>query len=82
MRELLFARLWGIKDNERDVLIFHGAEDAVRTACAAAGTAVIANPVPFAAVRQLAAQGEQVPRKSTSFGPKPRTGVIFRTFEP
>ncbi|HEX8008410.1 MAG TPA: DUF1015 domain-containing protein, partial [Trebonia sp.] len=82
MRELLFARLWGIKDNERDVLIFHDVEEAVQTACAAAGTAVIANPVPFAAVRQLAAQGERVPRKSTSFGPKPRTGLIFRTFEP
>jgi uncharacterized protein (DUF1015 family) len=82
MRELLFARLWGIKDNERDVLIFHDVEEAVQTACEAYGTAVIANPVPFAAVRQLAAQGERVPRKSTSFGPKPRTGLIFRTFEP
>jgi uncharacterized protein (DUF1015 family) len=82
MRELLFARLWGIKDNERDVLIFHDAEEAMRTACAASGTAVIANPVPFAAVKRLAAQGERVPRKSTSFGPKPRTGLIFRTFEP
>jgi uncharacterized protein (DUF1015 family) len=82
MRELLFARLWGIKDNERDVLIFHDVEEAVGTACAVSGTAVIANPVPFATVRQIAAQGERVPRKSTSFGPKPRTGLIFRTFEP
>ena len=82
MRELLFARLWGIKDNERDVLVFHDAEEAMQAACATSGTAVIANPVPFAAVKQLAAQGERVPRKSTSFGPKPRTGLIFRTFEP
>jgi uncharacterized protein (DUF1015 family) len=82
MRELLLAQLWGIKDNERDVLIFHDTEEAVRAAGAASGTAVIANPVPFAAVKQIAANGEQVPRKSTSFGPKPRTGLVFRTFEP
>jgi uncharacterized protein (DUF1015 family) len=81
MQELLLARLWGIKDNERDVLIFHDATDAVRAACAASGTAVIANPVPFAAFREIAANGERVPRKSTSFGPKPRTGLVFRTFE-
>jgi uncharacterized protein (DUF1015 family) len=24
--------------------------------------------------------GERVPRKSTSFGPKPRTGLVIRTF--
>ena len=28
-----------------------------------------------------AAHGEKVPRKSTSFGPKPRTGLVLRTFE-
>lgn len=35
-----------------------------------------------AAVKQVAEQGEQVPRKSTSFGPKPRTGLVLRTWEP
>ena len=29
-----------------------------------------------------AAHGERVPRKSTSFGPKPRTGLVLRTFGP
>jgi uncharacterized protein (DUF1015 family) len=46
------------------------------------GTAVICNPMPLAAVKDVAAHGERVPRKSTSFGPKPRTGLVLRTFEP
>ena len=82
MQELLLARLWSIKDNERDVLISHDAGEAVRMAVEDGGTAVICNPVPFAAVKEVAAQGECVPRKSTSFGPKPRTGLVLRTFEP
>ena len=48
----------------------------------AGGTAVISNPASFEAVVQIAAHGERVPRKSTSFGPKPRTGLVLRTFGP
>lgn len=82
MQELLLAQLWLIKDNERDVLISHDAAEAIRMAQDADGTAVICNPMPLAAVKELAAHGERVPRKSTSFGPKPRTGLVLRTFEP
>ena len=82
MKELLLAQLWSIKDNERDVLISHDAGEAVRMALDAGGTAVICNPMPLAAVKDVAAHGERVPRKSTSFGPKPRTGLVLRTFEP
>ena len=81
MQELLLARLWLIKDNERDVLISHDAAEAVRLAVETGGTAVICNPMPLAAVMELAAHGERVPRKSTSFGPKPRTGLVLRTFD-
>jgi uncharacterized protein (DUF1015 family) len=89
MRDLLLAELWGIPDSEQDVLISHDAADAVRLADSAGsagsgsapGTAVLCNPVPFDAVRDIAAAGEIVPRKSTSFGPKPRTGLVFRTFD-
>jgi uncharacterized protein (DUF1015 family) len=81
LRELLLAGLWGIEDNERDVLVSHDAADAVRLARSGAGTAVLCNPVPFAAVQDIAAGGECVPRKSTSFGPKPRTGLVFRTLD-
>ena len=81
LQELLLARLWSIKDNERDVLISHDAEDAVRLASRTGGTAVLCNPMGLPAVMDLAAHGERVPRKSTSFGPKPRTGLVLRTFE-
>jgi len=81
LRELLLADLWGIEDNERDVAVSHDAGEAVRAALEASGTAVLCNPVPFTAVRDIAADGECVPRKSTSFGPKPRTGLVLRTFE-
>jgi uncharacterized protein (DUF1015 family) len=79
MQELLLAQLWSIKDNERDVLISHDAAEAVRMAADSGGTAVICNPMPLAAVMDIAAHGEKVPRKSTSFGPKPRTGLVLRT---
>ena len=81
MQELLLARLWSIKDNDRDVLIAHDAAEAVRLAVETGGTAVLCNPMGLAAVTDLAAHGERVPRKSTSFGPKPRTGLVLRTFD-
>jgi len=107
LQQLLLGRLWGVSDNEHDVLIDHDAAEAVRAVTgavgaggasgvsgasrasgasdfgsAAGGTAVISNPVSFGAVVDIAANGERVPRKSTSFGPKPRTGLVLRTFGP
>lgn len=83
LRDVLLAELWGITDNEREVQVSHDAAEAVQAARSAcpAGTAVLCNPVPFDAVRDIAADGKTVPRKSTSFGPKPRTGLVFRTFD-
>jgi uncharacterized protein (DUF1015 family) len=87
LQQLLIGRLWGITDSESNVLVDHDAADAVRAvrgpgATAPGGTAVISNPVSFHDVIEIAAQGERVPRKSTSFGPKPRTGLVLRTFGP
>jgi len=81
MQELLLARLWSIRDNERDVLISHDPAEAVQLAIETGGTAVLCNPMDLPAVMELAAHGERVPRKSTSFGPKPRTGLVLRTFD-
>jgi uncharacterized protein (DUF1015 family) len=81
MQELLLRRLWSITDNENDVLISHDAAEAVHMAAAGGGTAVICNPMSIAAVMDIAAHGEKVPRKSTSFNPKPRTGLVLRTFD-
>jgi uncharacterized protein (DUF1015 family) len=74
LQELLIGDVWGIKDNERDVLVFHDARDAIQSP----GTAVLSKPMSFGDVREIAAIGERVPRKSTSFGPKPRTGLVLR----
>ena len=87
LQQLLLGQLWGITDNEHDVLIYHDPHDArdaaeAVTAVDGGGTAIIVNPVPFEAVREIAEHGERVPRKSTSFGPKPRTGLVLRTFGP
>jgi len=88
LQQFLLGRLWGIADSERDVLIYHDAADAVRAVTSSPangtcpGTAAISNPVTFEDVIEIAALGERVPRKSTSFGPKPRTGLVLRTFGP
>jgi uncharacterized protein (DUF1015 family) len=82
LQQLLLGRLWNIADNEHDVLIHHDAADAARAAAGGGGTAVISNPASFGDVIGIAAHGERVPRKSTSFGPKPRSGLVLRTFGP
>jgi len=82
LQQLLVTRIWGITDGVRDVLINHDAADAVRTASGLGATAVISNAPSFEDVIQIAARGERVPSKSTSFGPKPRTGLVLRTFGP
>jgi uncharacterized protein (DUF1015 family) len=82
LQELLLTRVWGIRDDESSVRVVHN--DAARAIRAAdevpGGTAVICPAMPSADVYALAANGERVPRKSTSFGPKPRTGLVIRTF--
>jgi uncharacterized protein (DUF1015 family) len=81
LQQLLMARLWGIHDSERGVLVRHDAGDAVQCAVESGGVAVIMRPCPFGVVRDLALHGERVPRKSTSFGPKPRSGLVLRGFD-
>jgi uncharacterized protein (DUF1015 family) len=79
MQRVLLPRAWGVSDSEDDVIVFHDAAEAV--ACAVSdkeGLAVLLNPVPFGIVQTIARHGERVPRKSTSFGPKPRSGLVLR----
>jgi uncharacterized protein (DUF1015 family) len=81
LQELLIARVWGISDGEPDVRIVHNdAAEAVAEADETGGTAVICPSMSTWDVYDVAARGERVPRKSTSFGPKPRTGLVIRTF--
>jgi uncharacterized protein (DUF1015 family) len=81
LQELLLRHVWKISAGEEDVrVVHHDAAEAVRQADETGGTAVISSPMRAADVYAVAAAGERVPRKSTSFGPKPRTGLVMRTF--
>ncbi len=81
MQELLLGRLWHVKDDDQHVEIHHDAGEALRAAARSPDvTAVICPPIAADVVRDVAAHGERVPRKSTSFAPKPRTGLVLRSF--
>jgi uncharacterized protein (DUF1015 family) len=45
------------------------------------GVAFLLNPVDADIVWAVAREGGRMPRKSTSFGPKPRTGFVMRAFD-
>ncbi|MEO3885020.1 DUF1015 domain-containing protein [Nonomuraea sp. B5E05] len=81
LSEFVMPKVWGMRDDERTVrIVHHDAWAAVRLAARSGGTAVILRPLKAEEVLAVAAGGERVPRKSTSFGPKPRTGLVLRTF--
>jgi uncharacterized protein (DUF1015 family) len=81
MQELLLGRLWQVKDDDQHVEVHHDADEALHSAARSADrTAVICPPLSADLVRDVAAHGERVPRKSTSFAPKPRTGLVLRSF--
>ncbi|HEV3290425.1 MAG TPA: DUF1015 domain-containing protein [Streptosporangiaceae bacterium] len=80
LQELLLGQLWGIADDEASVGVHHDAGQALAAAAGPpAGVAVICPPLSAADVREVAAHGERVPRKSTSFAPKPRSGLVMRS---
>lgn len=77
-RDLLLTRLWGVSDNDRRVAYHHEPAGAAERARARQGVAVLLNAPRHDDVLAVAARGERMPRKSTSFGPKPRTGLLMR----
>jgi uncharacterized protein (DUF1015 family) len=79
--ELLQAALerrFGLDDAQ--VGYAHDEPSALRAAHRGGGIAILVNPVDVATVRRIAEAGGRMPRKSTSFGPKPRTGFVMRAF--
>jgi uncharacterized protein (DUF1015 family) len=82
LQEFLLARVWGIGDDELSVRVVHDdAARAIDEADEARGTAVICTALSPADVYAVAALGERLPRKSTSFAPKPRTGLVMRVLD-
>jgi acetaldehyde dehydrogenase (acetylating) len=74
----LLAHLWQRGDDPESVLIAHTAEEAVRTAVERAGVALLLRAPSPADVAAVARAGARMPRKSTLFVPKPRTGLVLR----
>ncbi|MFJ9828141.1 DUF1015 family protein [Streptomyces sp. NPDC101160] len=75
----LLDHVWHIPDDPEDIAYIHDTAAAVAQAERRGGTAVLMHPVKEEVVRDLARQGVTMPRKSTSFGPKPATGLVLRS---
>jgi uncharacterized protein (DUF1015 family) len=74
----LLAHLWHRRDDPESVLVAHGVEEAVRTATERSGVALLLRAPSPADVAAVARAGARMPRKSTLFVPKPRTGLVLR----
>ncbi|MET9498001.1 DUF1015 domain-containing protein [Streptomyces sp. NPDC006552] len=80
LHSTLLGHVWGIpEDSPADIAYIHDTAATVEKAQRDGGTAVLMHPVREEVVRELARQGVTMPRKSTSFGPKPATGLVLRT---
>lgn len=80
LHSTLLDHVWHIPDNNPDRIAYiHDTEAAVQKAEQDGDTAVLLHPVREEVVRELARQGVTMPRKSTSFGPKPATGLVLRS---
>jgi uncharacterized protein (DUF1015 family) len=80
LHSTLLGHIWGIpEDSPAEISYIHDTAATVEKARRDGGTAVLMHPVREEVVRELARQGVTMPRKSTSFGPKPATGLVLRT---
>lgn len=76
----LIRGLWGLDDTEQVVGFEHDVPAALARAAATDGTALLLKPTPVEAVSEVAAADDRMPRKSTLFTPKPRSGMVMRTY--
>ncbi|MFI9025157.1 DUF1015 family protein [Streptomyces sp. NPDC053560] len=81
LHSVLLDEVWRIPDHPEGIRYIHDTEAALGQAAKHGGTAVLMRAVDEETVRQLAAQGVTMPRKSTSFGPKPATGLVLRMLD-
>ncbi len=78
----LLEHVWHIPEDSPDRIAYiHDTAATVAKAERDGGTAVLMHPVREEVVRDLARQGVTMPRKSTSFGPKPATGLVLRALD-
>ena len=79
-RELPVALVDVLLVGKRAVVLRHSVAAAVDEARRSGGVALLVPATPTATVLDLAARGVLMPRKSTFFVPKPRTGLVLRCF--
>ncbi|TXS49357.1 DUF1015 family protein [Streptomyces sp. OR43] len=79
LHSVLLDHIWRIPDDPAHIAYIHDTAAAVEQAERHGATAVLMHPVREEVVRDLARQGVTMPRKSTSFGPKPATGLVLRS---
>ncbi|MEU8551884.1 DUF1015 domain-containing protein [Streptomyces roseoverticillatus] len=79
LHSVLLEHVWRVPDDPEHIGYIHETAAAVKQAERHGGTAVLMHPVKEDVVRELAEQGVTMPRKSTSFGPKPATGLVLRS---
>jgi uncharacterized protein (DUF1015 family) len=72
--------LLGVSDAAGQVEAEHDPEAALRLAQLDGGVALFLKPAPLAGIVAVAEAGDAMPRKSTLFLPKPRSGVAMRAF--
>ncbi|GGV41670.1 hypothetical protein GCM10010293_47380 [Streptomyces griseoflavus] len=77
----LLDHVWRIPDSPAHIAYIHDTAATVEKAERDGGTAVLMHPVHEDVVRDLARQGVTMPRKSTSFGPKPASGLVLRALD-
>ncbi|WP_030608949.1 DUF1015 domain-containing protein [Streptomyces fulvoviolaceus] len=82
LHSTLLDQVWHIpEDDPARIAYIHDTAATVRKAELDGGTAVLLHPVREEVVRDLARQGVRMPRKSTSFGPKPASGLVLRALD-
>jgi uncharacterized protein (DUF1015 family) len=74
----LLHEVWRLPDTPSRIGYLHDAATALAQAEASGGCAVLMRPVAEETVRALAERGVIMPHKSTSFGPKPASGLVLR----
>lgn len=81
LHKALAGKVWGLPDTADHIRFDHDARNAVIEAQRHHGLAVLLRPVAESTVLDLAAAGVRMPRKSTSFAPKPATGLVLRLLD-
>jgi uncharacterized protein (DUF1015 family) len=82
LHSTLLDHVWHIpEDSPAHIAYIHDTAATVAKAERDGGTAVLMHPVREEVVRDLARQGVTMPRKSTSFGPKPASGLVLRALD-